>query len=177
MAGSNERTLESWLKIIGIAIALGSFIFGGLEYLDARKMEIETRRIEAAKPFLDLQLKLYKDATQAAARISTSSDKESGKELKRFWELYWGELALIENLGVDIAMRAFGKGLNDRLSTSDMEQLSLNLAHACRESLAFSWGVDLWESHYSNLIDTNQDTLSSKEKINQGHKNEKRNNP
>ena len=63
----------------------------------------------------------------------------------RFWELYWGELALVEDRRVEGAMKAFGDALIAGASADALQRLSLSLAHACRESLAESWGVEQWQ--------------------------------
>lgn len=137
--------LESSIKILGAMIALGGFLWGMFTYFDARKREAETRRIEAMKPFLERQLQLYTEATQIAATLATvMADSIEDKTMRRFWELYWGELALVENAEVEKAMVRFGQGLQNGYNKAELQQLSLKLAHACRESLAISWGVNLW---------------------------------
>ena len=114
---------------------------------------IETRALEARKPFLDLQLKLYQDATESAATLATSTDPKILEENEaKFWRLYWGVLAMVENGGIDSAsggvegaMVRFGRALqqNPRI-TKTLHDASLDLAHACRDSLAASWGVPDW---------------------------------
>jgi hypothetical protein len=114
---------------------------------------IHTRALEARKPFLDLQLKLYQDATESAAILATSMDPKTLEENEaKFWRLYWGVLAMVENGGIDPvsggvegAMVRFGTALekNPR-NVGDLQQASLDLAHACRDSLAASWGVPDW---------------------------------
>jgi hypothetical protein len=138
--------VESSIKIIGALIALGGFLWGMFTYFDAREREAETRRIEATKSFLERQLQLYTEATQIAATLATvTTDSIEDKTIQRFWQLYWGELALVENADVEKAMVKFGQGLQNGYNKPQLQQLSLALAHACRESLAISWGINLWE--------------------------------
>ena len=130
---------------------------------DQQRSQAEARRVEAAAPFLERQLALYTEATQVVSQIATATPKpESGAEHAaesedtesgdvtvidpeaRFWQLYWGELALVEDEKVAGAMKAFGDALLARQDRDILEQLSLNLAHECRNSLADSWGVPLW---------------------------------
>lgn len=88
---------------------------------------------------------LYTEATQAAATLSTTEDgPERDAAEQRFWSLYWGELALVESLEVEQAMAAMGWGLNEGADSAELKQLSLRLAHACRDSLVQSWGVAEW---------------------------------
>lgn len=114
---------------------------------------IQTRALEARKPFLDLQLKLYQEATESAATLATSTDEKSLAESEaKFWRLYWGVLAMVENGGIDQAsggvegaMVRFGRALQQNpRNMKTLHDASLDLAHACRDSLAASWGVRDW---------------------------------
>ena len=151
-------TFENGLKIITILGAIASFFWGVYQWrekstqeLEAGKREserlVETRKIEATKPFLERQLALYAEVTKIAAQVATQGNSESGKKaLTRFWELYWGELALVENRSVEAAMKRMGNALRGNASTQELEQASLAVAHACRESLDRSWGIRAWSS-------------------------------
>jgi len=115
------------------------------EEADARRTA-ETRRIEATRPYLDKQLALYTEATKVTATIATSADsQEIEKAKKRFRELYWGELALVERSGVARAMVAFREALDAKKGQDALAPLALDLAHACRDELAASWGTDAWK--------------------------------
>src|SRR6185503_15691410 len=106
------------------------------------------------KPFLERQFKLYNEASQVASIIATSDDKaEVKKATKRFWELYYGELALVENKKVEDAMIALGKAIEAESDREELKGRSLELAHACRYSLDKSWGIHAW---------TNPDQASGK---------------
>jgi hypothetical protein len=140
---------ESWVKVLSLLGAVITFSYGVFQYIRNEQRQAESRRVEATKPFLERQLKLYTEATQAAATLATSNDEtERTAALKRFWSLYWGELALVEDRKVEVAMVQFGKGLQDQGASAEIKQLSLQLAHACRDSLAKSWGVQEWQSPY-----------------------------
>src|SRR5262249_52883200 len=114
---------------------------------------VQARGVEARRPFLDLQLKLYQEATETAATLATSSDQdELTKSEARFWRLYWGVLAMVENGGisqqaggVEGAMVRFGDALNEKpRNAGRLQKASLELAHICRDSLANSWRVKDW---------------------------------
>lgn len=111
----------------------------------------QTRRLEATRPFLERQLNLYCQATAAAAKIATSSDRSVA--LDEFFNLYWGELAMVENRGVERAMIKMGQGIIDAADPGALKDLALKLAHACRVSLDRSWGVGAW---------TNPDSAASR---------------
>ena len=140
-------TLETGVKLFSILGAVATFAWGVFQYIENNKGQSESRRIEATKPFLERQLKLYTEATQSAATLATSEEpSEKAASIKRFWSLYWGELALVEDEEVEAAMVALGKGLDRQAPPAELKQISLRLAHACRDSLALSWGVKEWQN-------------------------------
>lgn len=141
-------TIESAAKWVTALVAIGGFFWGVASALQARA-------IEARHPFLDLQLKLYQEAIETTAILATSADAaELQKAETRFWQLYYGELAMVENGGirnknggVEGAMVRFGRELSmHSKDRSLLQQLSLELAHVCRDSLAESWNVRDWRS-------------------------------
>ncbi len=141
----NKETVDIFIKILTLVVGLVTFSWGVIQFFINQKFQIETRRIEATKTFLDRQLNLYTEATKATSTIATSSfSEEVTLAKKRFWSLYWGELALVEDEGVETAMKRFGDALQNKSNQQTLQQLSLKLAHACRESLANSWGVKEW---------------------------------
>ena len=144
------KSLEAWIKILTLVGAVVAFIWGAYQFLSTQRAQADTRRIEATRPFLDRQLKLYTEATQAAATLATSaSEKELSEARQRFWALYWGELALVEDKRVEAAMVQLGRALEQGKAGSALQGLSLELAHACRDSLAESWGVRQWRNPHS----------------------------
>jgi hypothetical protein len=149
-------SFEQTLKLLTAFGTVVSFFWGVWIWRDKSHKELfqakidaersaESRRIEATKSFLERQLKLYTEASQVAAKIATSTDvNEVADANKRFWELYWGELALVENKDVEAAMVALGKAIMDSAPQKQLQQLSLRLAHACRKSLDLSWAINAW---------------------------------
>jgi hypothetical protein len=139
--------VEAIVKSVTAMVAVGGFIWGIMLYFAEAERLRETRRIEATTPYLDRQLKLYTEATEIASRIANAPAREGAfKEMTRFWELYWGELALVEDERVEAAMVKYGKCLEDDCPAAELKQRSLALAHACRDSLSESWGVSLWST-------------------------------
>jgi hypothetical protein len=70
------------------------------------------------------------------------------KARRRFWELYWGELAMVEGEQVANAMVAFGNALRD-LAPQDssararLRGAALTVAHAARQAVESHWGFTL----------------------------------
>jgi hypothetical protein len=124
-------------------------------YLVSRSDRTTALTIEAKKPFYEKRLQFYLEAVDAVATIATSSvvaEVELSKA--RFWKLYWGALALVEDREVESLMVEFGTCLRDR-NVSEFRRLALALSHACRDSLAESWSVELSKSSVaSKLLDT-----------------------
>ena len=151
---SESRALDAALKILPALGACVTFIWGvwvwkdnADEERDAAAAETarfaESRRVEATRPFLEMQLKFYTEAAHVAARIASSGDQST---IGRFWELYYGELALVENNEVAAAMKDFGDALTAGKHT-ELNTLALELTERMRESLAKSWGTDAWQTH------------------------------
>jgi hypothetical protein len=118
-----------------------------------------TSKREFIKPLREAQLKLYQEASSAAARVAllprdSSNWRDSRNE---FLRLYYGPLAMLEDfdhtgsdrLTVERAMMIFKSCLDREEKSppqdSSLKDLSLALAHTCRESLGKSWGRKLKE--------------------------------
>ena len=140
-------SVDGVVKLVTAVVAIAGFLWGIWVWRDNSEKTATTRRIESTQPFLTKQLALYTEATKTAAKIATSNDaREVAIATKRFWELYWGELALVENDEVEAAMVAYGRALNQASpNQAALTSLSLGLANAIRRSLAQSWGTDAWE--------------------------------
>ncbi len=148
--------IETWLKVLSAVGAVCAFIWGIYTYRETASQQLAhdaaeaerlsyTRRIEARRPYLEKQLMLYSEAAKMASIVGTSDDPvEFGKAKKRFLELYYGELAMVEHGPVIDAMMAFKRGL-DADDRGGLRTLSLDLAHACRYELAISWETDAWK--------------------------------
>ena len=108
-------------------------------------------------PVREAQLKLYQEASSAAAQLATlTRDTEEWKKSRdEFLRLYYGPLAIVEDfhhgpnepdkgLTVELAMIIFKSYLDDehgcRMAHGDPLDLSLALAHTCRQSLGDTWG-------------------------------------
>ena len=157
MSDYERSKFEITLKIISPILAIAVFVWGIYTYIDTSEKQLAaqiaeaernaaTRRIEATMPYLEKQLDLYTETTQVTAIIATSKDQEEIKiATNRFNELYWGELAMVERDEVAKAMIAFRKALDDNKIQSELANLALKVAHACRDELAESWGTDAWK--------------------------------
>ncbi len=100
---------------------------------------------ERQKPFIEAQIKYYFEAAETATQIPRTTDSSAREKLiRRFWQLYWGPLGVVEDPEVEAAMVAYGRQLKrDPRDAAKLETLSLGLAHACRSSLKRLWVPEL----------------------------------
>lgn len=142
------KSFEDFIKLVGVVGGLFTFIWSIWGWRQNRLKENENKRIEANKPFLELQLKVYLEATNAASRLCTSEvETEVKLAEKQFWELYHGQLALFETAEVAEAMRKLGDELLNDNNPDNLKLLAIDLAHCCRTSLARSWNAEIWTDY------------------------------
>jgi hypothetical protein len=176
----DQSLFDNLYKALGTIGAIGTFLWTVYTWREKSRQELaasaadaersnRARIIEATKPFLERQLELYTVVTRAASLIATSEDENVAQQaIGTFLQLYSGELALVQNEEVAVAMQNYRRALQEldviyapaAPATSEptsqtppvsaenqrqgLQQLSLNLASACRKSLAKSWHVDAW---------------------------------
>jgi hypothetical protein len=137
--------IESVAKSITAVTAIIGVVISVVSYKAAKEKEAVSRKIEAAKSFLELRQKLYLEALSLASILASKSlhtEEEVAKAKKRFAELYWGELSLIEAPEIEEKMIAVAKA-EGLFNKPDSTQIATyNLAHSMRESLVKSWGMD-----------------------------------
>src|SRR4030095_7391286 len=142
--------------VAGVVISILSFNFTrdrelevraaeAKKYEDQRNDEYERRRVEAAKPFLEMRQQKYMEAIKVAGVLSTPADHtvaEITAAKKRFAELYYAELALVEGKDTETAMIRLAESLGVLSDPTPGQQETLQLAHVLRDSLLTAWGVD-----------------------------------
>jgi len=106
MRWSDKDGREQWDLVFKGVQAIGIFvgaIWIAYTYFDTRTRELR-------KPFDEKQLGFYADAARVVAHLATVVDDDKAKadgNFARFWELYWGELPLVESPNVRKRMIAF----------------------------------------------------------------------
>jgi hypothetical protein len=118
---------------------------------------------ESQKPLLEKQLQLYVEVSKVAAKLAilplrapegAAPDDTWDRTNRRFWELRWGEVVLVEDKAVGAAIARFGRQVSeveqcrrrakDCLdSQANLKPLLLELTRAIRTSLEKAWGYDL----------------------------------
>jgi hypothetical protein len=120
------------------------------EKLEQAQRADATRRIEAQKPYLELQFKTYLRTTELVGKIIQlkPTEPEYSKLRSEFSTLYWTELALVESTDVARAMVGLESALQTYereatiLAGRDLRVAALNLAHAIRDSIQSGWKGD-----------------------------------
>ncbi|MGA8834237.1 MAG: hypothetical protein WB538_01265 [Candidatus Sulfotelmatobacter sp.] len=157
-----EASWRVWDTVAKMVTALG-LVAGGIwtlrKYFDDRAKErilaqerAKSAGIEARKPFSTKQLELYFQAVEAASAIASGPWEEQGPSINAFWRLYWGPLALVEDSRVAQAMIHFGEALEADANQGELKIYALELAHACRDSIAESWKVTLSSFETSRFV-------------------------
>lgn len=141
--------IELVVATIAGIVAVISALFAYMAQTSAAKSQSDVALLQLAaqqaherqKPFIEAQMKYYIEATETAAQIPRTAPGAARQELvKRFWQLYWGALALVEDDNVARAMVAYGAELKQpQPNSATLEGLALNVAHACRDSLKRLW--------------------------------------
>jgi hypothetical protein len=149
--------------VTGVAISVATFFTAQAKEADARRAEAETRRLElqklehdqrekseqaareAVRPFLQLRQDRYLEVVRAAAVLIASAahrQDEVDAAHKRFFELYWAELSMVEDKQVEAAMVKLGNEIDPRaVKGTEAQKASYDLAHALRDSLVRSWRI------------------------------------
>jgi hypothetical protein len=161
MTEPQARAIDALCKLIATVGLVAGGGWSLITYLLGRKDQAKTAAIEAKKPFNEKRLDRYIQAVFAAATIATSTNQaEIDSAKQRFWNLYWGELALFEDRNVESAMVKLGEALESGRAGHDLRGLALALAHACRDSLGDSWSVDVSKSSIEEKFGLSNDRPS-----------------
>lgn len=126
------------------------------------KADIQRRIEELNAHVWEQRLETYSRVARDAATIAVTCDADPKKEVERFsqfqvaahnfWQAYWGDMSLIEDNLVEIAMIIYGEAVdawekqresdNKTLTAHDMRNLSYYLAHVYRKSLSRTWNPE-----------------------------------
>ena len=143
-AGDDSKA--GWFKFgAPTAIAVATIVAGLIQFGTTSAFSIR-------QPFLEMQTKLCSSAAEHVARLASTRDPVTWqKSREEFWMLYWGPLAIVEDVEsqsqtrVETAMVAYGDKLSKidtnapTLPISSLEEPALEVSHACRDLLGAKW--------------------------------------
>jgi hypothetical protein len=156
---SKSARNQSFLTIVIAALGFGWGIGWGIYQFTAQQAlsqreQNEAKEKEFKKTLWERQLGLYLETSQAAATLARFNEN-AGKEIQpertkaliRFWQLYYGEMAVVADDNVRRAMTQFGRCLREydqkNCDQDALKQAALALAQECRNSVAKSWNEPL----------------------------------
>lgn len=156
--------LPAMIAVVGVLAGLHQFQTERADsertrFESQERLERDTRRLrefELQGPFWEKRLTLYFDAAAAAGTLASAPPGPARREAEaRFWQLYNGPLAIVEDDAVETAMVSFGRCLSgeEQCPRETLVRRSLALAHSCRQSIGDTWRLGLTElkGKYQNL--------------------------
>lgn len=144
---SRENSLVRYLPSLTTLVVAAGFLFGVYQFKTQHDREFK-------KALWEKQLNYYLEAAQAASTLASFNENdekdiqpEMTKARVRFWQLYYGELAIIEDPNVSDAMKEYGRCLRGykrgECNQSELKQHARVLAQAFRNAVAKSWDEPL----------------------------------
>lgn len=138
---------ENIVRAITLMIAVLGFIYGIYQFTVQNERQYKQKIYES-------QLELYKQVMDLSSNIATShySERDSTSfkgTSRRFDQLFFGQMLLFEDTGVEKAMIAFKIVKDDYISkrpevTIDtVQNVCFKLGYACRNSLQKTWGLNV----------------------------------
>ncbi len=144
--------------VAAFGLAIGIFQYSRTE--ESKSMEMHR---EALKPLWEQQIKLYLEAADTAATIAVETDGKARRDAElRFWKLYWGQMAVVEDISfnqnsngrVAETMDELGDALRTDAKDRDREeikQLAYRFSKAARRVM-----LDSFRLHSSHEYRTRQ---------------------
>ena len=157
---------DSVIKNIGVLTVVATLVGSAIAFFAQREAEIEDRKLqtevndrqakvnerESKRIYLEKQAEIYFEIVPLVSKLAIAESAElieKGDE-RRFWQIFWGELGMVEDADVARAMDLFGVSLDAFQGRIDNGQcakkrkaISITLSHCVRKSLGDSWDVQL----------------------------------
>jgi len=139
MTEDRRETIKVFLEIVSRVALVVAGVYAIWQYSDVKTKEYQ-------QPLWDAQVRLYFEVSDLAARLTNDVDYANWEsDRRRFFELYWGSMILVEDEAVEKEMVQFGTRLHafdptsaDASAEKDMAGLreaSHALSYACRDSI------------------------------------------
>ena len=139
---TNLELLAMTVQVVSVVVGVVISVFS---FNATRIKEAEARKIEAVRPFRELQRTVYLEAIKVAAAIATPdgrTQEELNRYRRRFRELYIAELAMVEDPAVEQNMVALARAVDpELLNLNPAQAAALNLAHALSKTYSGLPGV------------------------------------
>jgi hypothetical protein len=109
----------------------------------ARVMEADARRFEALSAFRKLQLDRYTEIVTVASRLAAAkyeTKADLNAATRRFYEMYWGDLSIVESEALKTAMANL-RGALERQEEIAVRNWAYRISHLARTPLLASFDV------------------------------------
>ncbi len=167
---SGPAGMEKIVKYTAMIVSILTLVVGVITFFVQQSNLAETRERESRAAFLAKQLEIYSVAVQTVSEIVLYPTKDDDEEkylrnLKKFWQLYYGRMTMVEDLRVAKVMIAIGNllqkegGKPDRECVSIKRNLSLILADCVRKSLSEGWGINFGSNKNDHCSEERLDRL------------------
>ena len=150
---------DSVIKNIGVLTVVATLVGSAIAFFADRDLQLEVayrqakvNERESKRIYLEKQAEIYFEIVPLVSKLAIAESAElieKGDE-RRFWQIFWGELGMVEDTDVARAMDLFGVSLNAFQGRIDNGQcakkrkaISITLSHCVRKSLGDSWDVQL----------------------------------
>lgn len=144
-----------WLPIVSaVVVGIWSVFVYARDQANIQRTAETNRLFELQRPFLDKQLNLYFEIVQVTGLLVTTAiqEPEWDKHERRFWQLYWAELAMveaghIEGIMVQVGehLKEYRRGQGGPLSDNQLLKLKhcvYQLAHEVRRAIEIRWHIE-----------------------------------
>ena len=128
-------SIATFAQVISVVVAV---VISILSFNNVREIEADARRVESAKPFLDLRQKYYTEALEKAAILSnpeTHTPAELSAAKIAFRDLYVTKLSMVETPEVAQKMVALAAKIDPSLTNfTPAQQAAYELARTLSQS-------------------------------------------
>ena len=143
-----SEAVEPLVVIVSALAATATFFVSELDKAEDRAKETLDRAEARSLPYYQKQLDIYADAARITGRLASvpENDPSYPTLVARFWELYWGDLNLVESPAVAAKMddicRTYVSAKNpERCTMTDKagQGLAIDLANQAAKELKVRW--------------------------------------
>jgi len=139
MSENQRENIKIILEFVSKIALLVAGIYAIWQYADIKKREYQ-------QPLWETQIKLFFEVSDLTSRLTNEFESQRWeKDKRRFYELYWGSMILVEDESVEKAMVEFGNRLYDfdqikevgdmKKAMEELREYAHNVSYACRNSI------------------------------------------
>jgi hypothetical protein len=141
------KILQGFAIIAGIWATYYAFIKQSDDRIIQEKENNEQTAKEFRKGFYEKQFQFYSEASDVVATLATEKigSKDYIEARQTFYRLFWGRLSIVEDRTVESKMVIFERLLatyeegNNKITQSELQQASLQVAHAASKYTISVW--------------------------------------